>query len=1099
MPTNPYTATNLQEEKRLAELQRREAQQNIATARPRVLNAPPAQQSTFDPSKLGNAGLPATQVQVGDKFGSYVDGKFVAGTSQNQGGSGASRPGGATQTALSDQNTILRQFTTRPITEGFVSVDRSKLTPELLTQSEKALRDEQARLRAELNQPFDPFNTKSLNAQIAPGTPFQQAGQALQDVLASEQIGGNGKGSQKRGATAQALIGEIGAKQARIDEIEKLLASGRIEVAPEIGNRLQEFESEISRSVAPAEQRIAQLEARNNQITAKGFGSTTELEEVTRNKAEIEALRSSVEQQKQAFDFATFKPGQVVPVVRTEPQSPLQSAIASATKRIDTLKAKKDLTAEEKSELETNQKNIDSWNAVIDEQQRLQTQRTDLVNRINTLPQGETRQAAVKKLAEFDRKQQEINETRVLLDQRKAEDLRKLRGQASIQADRETINRVTKITTGNPAVKAKLEEKARADVEVKIEDSLFMAEKELDRAYEDKYKTLENAQGDLDIKIQDLDLTEDLSKLFESIKQEKILEMSNGYLQAGYDQATAIKKAQNDYNSLGDEAVEQQASAIQFLSSPKSQGASLAEQFGGLRNLFGGDSSATFNAMEKFYSPDIAKKAREEFFQSVGIGQAGNIDEVLASGADDATMFDSHYKNTGRNVQDTFNDFKDRVGEPRAKQIKQGWLVSKGWDEESIQVDDFTDDIVSVYSGENTGQFEVPALVKKMKSAGMPDSYIASQLEIIKDSPEAHPLAVSMASGLLTNYQEKPDIRGGVKEGFVQIVTDEEGKAKVVSLSQGTSNVINRASAISSSTGGSPNPTYISGTATTEEEATSALSQFPQDIILDAEAIMNPTSSLRLSDISQAGNRRAQVAQALNVLKDQAINSGDTFGVIRASAGGKDPDATTINSFEKSLTVLSQLDDLKNSLKGEKTGPIVGILRSNNPFDVKARQIQAQLTAIIPNLARGTYGEVGVLTDNDVRIYQQTIPNLTSQEELAEALLGLTLKTVQRGIENKIRLQAGLGRDMSGIESIWSQVKSQADNLIPATQTVDTEVQAEPQQVDSKFEQFKSALQNNPQAKQAFEGMTLEQIEDYYENGYLKGISLSQYKPNGTE
>jgi uncharacterized protein (UPF0335 family) len=182
------------------------------------------------------------------------------------------------------------------------------------------------------------------------------------------------------------------------------------------------------------------------------------------------------------------------------------------------------------------------------------------------------------------------------------------------------------------------------------------------------------------------------------------------------------------------------------------------------------------------------------------------------------------------------------------------------------------------------------------------------------------------------------------------------------------------------------------------------------------------------------------VQSAFSTLREQALASGDIEGVIRASAGGKDVDATTVTSFEKAYNVIGQLADLSNTIEngvtlsdGTKikgaTGPILGIIRSNNPYDEQAKLIQAQLTAIVPNLARGIYGEVGVLTDNDVKLYSQTLPNLKSTEDVRDLILSATIRSVQRSIENKIRVQAGLGRDVSGLLNSYQEIKATADSL----------------------------------------------------------------------
>lgn len=200
------------------------------------------------------------------------------------------------------------------------------------------------------------------------------------------------------------------------------------------------------------------------------------------------------------------------------------------------------------------------------------------------------------------------------------------------------------------------------------------------------------------------------------------------------------------------------------------------------------------------------------------------------------------------------------------------------------------------------------------------------------------------------------------------------------------------------------------------------------EVTRDAQSIMAGT--IDINGVSTANNHRAKVASELAKLKEQALESGDFIGIIRASAGGKDVTDTQIQRLTKSQDVLFQLGQLQEAIEEEATGPISGIIRTNNPYDVKAQQIAAILQGIVPNLARGVYGEVGVLTDNDIRTYAQTLPNLKSLEEVRSALLSYTVRLVQRGIETTLKTNAAAGRDVSGFEEIYNSVKQQADALV---------------------------------------------------------------------
>ena len=192
--------------------------------------------------------------------------------------------------------------------------------------------------------------------------------------------------------------------------------------------------------------------------------------------------------------------------------------------------------------------------------------------------------------------------------------------------------------------------------------------------------------------------------------------------------------------------------------------------------------------------------------------------------------------------------------------------------------------------------------------------------------------------------------------------------------------------------------------------------------------IFSGTSNQKLTDVPTKD--RPAVAAELTKLKEAAMSSGDVEGAIRASAGGTNPSDAFKQSFEKGINVVNQIADLKKSIADQATGPILGIVRSNNPYDTKAQKIKAQLTAIVPNLARGVYGEVGVLTDQDVELYARTLPNLKSTEEVNKALLGIAIRSVQRSLETKIEVQAGSGTDVSGLLNVYQKVKKQADNLM---------------------------------------------------------------------
>lgn len=197
----------------------------------------------------------------------------------------------------------------------------------------------------------------------------------------------------------------------------------------------------------------------------------------------------------------------------------------------------------------------------------------------------------------------------------------------------------------------------------------------------------------------------------------------------------------------------------------------------------------------------------------------------------------------------------------------------------------------------------------------------------------------------------------------------------------------------------------------------------------DADSIMS--GALNLNDVSTAKNYRSEVAAELNRRIKTATETGDIYGTMKASASyDKEPSDTFLQSMEKTISVMDQLGVLQQNIAGTDTGPILGAFRSANPWDDNAQTIKAQLSAIVPNLARGVYGEVGVLTDNDIRTYSKTIPTLTSTEDVRNAVLYITIDMIKRNIETKVKNQAAGQRDMSGYADIYKQVQDTANQIL---------------------------------------------------------------------
>lgn len=175
--------------------------------------------------------------------------------------------------------------------------------------------------------------------------------------------------------------------------------------------------------------------------------------------------------------------------------------------------------------------------------------------------------------------------------------------------------------------------------------------------------------------------------------------------------------------------------------------------------------------------------------------------------------------------------------------------------------------------------------------------------------------------------------------------------------------------------------------------------------------------------LGQAPRINAPVGTNANFVQNLAASA-----VNKESLGQSERTAVT-----KNLTVLDQLDSLQaNIAKQNKTGFITG--KVNNVMaaigqNADVGTINAQLQAIVPNLARGVYGEVGVLTDNDIENYRKTLPTLTMPKDQNDAVLALTLKVVQKNLKNTLETAANSKMDVSRFAPQYQQVTNKINEI----------------------------------------------------------------------
>lgn len=135
------------------------------------------------------------------------------------------------------------------------------------------------------------------------------------------------------------------------------------------------------------------------------------------------------------------------------------------------------------------------------------------------------------------------------------------------------------------------------------------------------------------------------------------------------------------------------------------------------------------------------------------------------------------------------------------------------------------------------------------------------------------------------------------------------------------------------------------------------------------------------------------------------------------SQSGKPMTSTEVKSLSDLDSVSFTLDAIESKLNSiNQRGPIVGRVRQMSPYDTDAREVENLVTSIVPGLARGVFGEVGVLTDQDIKRYRDLIPNMTTSPEVAQRNITNLRQKISNSRKEKLETMKQAGFDVSGFE-----------------------------------------------------------------------------------
>ncbi len=142
--------------------------------------------------------------------------------------------------------------------------------------------------------------------------------------------------------------------------------------------------------------------------------------------------------------------------------------------------------------------------------------------------------------------------------------------------------------------------------------------------------------------------------------------------------------------------------------------------------------------------------------------------------------------------------------------------------------------------------------------------------------------------------------------------------------------------------------------------------------------------------------------------------------------------STESKDFTQALNARYDINKLSGKIEEiGLIGPISGRLRELNPYDSRVVEFQNLITQTVPNLARGVFREVGVLTDSDVERYTSTIGNPELTLEQARTAFQNLKQKIDVSMANQISVWDANGKRVKGFRDLYdSQPVSQQQGQV---------------------------------------------------------------------
>jgi hypothetical protein len=167
----------------------------------------------------------------------------------------------------------------------------------------------------------------------------------------------------------------------------------------------------------------------------------------------------------------------------------------------------------------------------------------------------------------------------------------------------------------------------------------------------------------------------------------------------------------------------------------------------------------------------------------------------------------------------------------------------------------------------------------------------------------------------------------------------------------------------------------------------------------------------RLTEIGAQGDVNASL-QKLRINEKPVVPKTPGGLPIKPLEAGQQDRLTQV--FNTAYTI-DKMKPYVDNISGLKRGPIAGRLLGKNPYDADFQVLENLVNQIVPSMARGIFGEVGVLTDKDMDRYKKMLPQAKTDAKVASQIYD----EIRDKIDSAYRITMnsyGKTRDVSGYD-----------------------------------------------------------------------------------